>query len=466
MERSVATAFILFAVACGREKASPPPDLPATGGHGQVSLLRFPSEGGPVQAYYADSLGPAAWTSFPVPPTRLVLGADLDQRLLWAIDTEDSLVSIDLETRAVRKRLARVVTGTVGPDGSLYLADQNLRVVRIARREAAPFHDPLPARARALFAAVNDQVITVTGPPARLITANPDQVVHSTPLPPGDVSATAWGDMVAVATDSGVFLYETGGARAVRALASVERARQVAFSPSGHRLYVSRDEGPIRVFDRFTLKELPPVQLPGRAREFRPDASGRWLLAHRAAGDSVWIIDLTTNRETASVLAEWSSDLPLVAGPSTLVVRQGDDVVALDLLTIPVSETGRLPEGGRDRWLLVSWVPPERVPAALAAADSARLLQDSTLTADLTPARTDSTQAYLQVSRTQNPEWAGLLVKQLVADGFPASVLDPVEPEDGFRVAVGPYPNREAADSVGRAIGRAYFLIWLPGKRP
>ena len=216
----------------------------------------------------------------------------------------------------------------------------------------------------------------------------------------------------------------------------------------------------------FTLKELPAVQLPGRAREFRPDASGRWLLAHRAAGDSVWVIDLTTNRKTASILAEWSSDLPLVAGPSTLVVRQGDDVVALDLLTIPASETGRLPEGGRDRWLLVSWVPPERVPAALAAADSARLLQDSTLTADLTPRGIDSTRAYLQVSRTQNPEWASLLVKQLKADGFPASVLDPVEPEDGYRVVVGPYLNREAADSVGRAIGRAYFLIWLPEKRP
>lgn len=448
-------------LACRGQSATPPPDLPAVAG--QASLLRFPSAGGPVQSYRPDSLAAAGWTTYPVPPIRRVLGADLDERLLWALDARDSLLAIDLETRTARRRLGHVVEGTVGPDGSLYLADRSGRIVRMARRKATAFHDSLPAQVQSLFAAINDQVVAVIGPPLRLITANLDQVVHSTALPAGNVAATPWGDLVGVAGDSGVTLYEIGAPREERSL-PVEHARRITFSPSGHRLFVSQEEDRVRVFDRFTLREMPAIDLPGQPREFRVDASGRWLLVHREAGDSVWVVDLATNHLAASVLADWNPDLPLVAGPSTLVVRQGEDVVALDLRQLPVRETGRLREGGRDLWLAVSWVPPERLPAALAAADSARVVQDSALATGVAPSPSDSSQVYLQISRTQNPDWANLLVKQLLADGFPALVLDPVEPEDGYRVVVGPYQSRESADSIGRALGRAYFILRLPPK--
>ena len=463
MARAAVIAAVL-AAGCRREAAAPPPDLPAVGA--QMSLLRFPGSGagGAVEAYRPDSLRPAGWASYPVPRIRRVLGADLDERLLWALDTRDSLVGVDLETRGVRKRLGRIVTGASGADGSLYLVDATRRIVRVARREVARFHDSLPGPPRALFATVSDQVVAVVASPARLITASAEQVVHSVALPSGDVAATPWGDLVAVAGDSGVFLFETGGPRDQRQLASGIRARRVTFSPSGHRLYVSQEDPRIRVFDRFNLVELAPIELPGPPREFRVDASGRWLLVHREAGDSVWVIDLTTRRQVAAILAEWSLDLPLVAGASSLVVRQASDVVSFDLRAVPLAEAGRLEGGGRDIWMALTWVPPERASAALAAADSARLTQDTALASGIGPAPVDSTALYLQVSRTQNPEWATLLVKQLQADGYPASVLEPVEMEDGFRVLVGPYPAREVADSVGRAMGRAYFLLRLPAK--
>jgi len=459
-----AVVLAALGVGCGGEPASPPPDLPAVGG--QVSLLRVPTVAGPVQTYDPEDLQPTGWTSLPVPPIRQALGADLDERLLWALDRRDSLIAVDLETRSVRSRLAGVASGTIGPDGSLYLVDRSRRIVRVARREVVRFHDELPPTVRALFAAVNDQVVAITGPPFRLITANSDQVVHSTALPAGEVAATIWGDMVAVASDTAVVLYEIGGPRTQRSLPSLGGARRVGFSPSGHRLFVSQPEARIRVFDRFTLRELPPIQLPDRPREFRVDASGRWMLVHREAGDSVWVVDLATNRLAASVLAEWGSDLPLVAGASRLVVRQGDDVVTFDLRQVPAAPGARLGEGGRDWWLAVSWIPRERVPAALAAAESATVAQDSALVSHVVPPPSDSTLVYLQISRTQNPEWATLLVKQLQADGYPALVLDPAEPEDGFRVVIGPYPSREVADSIGRAMGRAYFLLRLPGNRP
>ncbi len=131
----------------------------------------------------------------------------------------------------------------------------------------------------------------------------------------------------------------------------------------------------------------------------------------------------------------------------------------------PAAETARLKGGGEDQWLAVAWVRPERVPAAVAAAESASVAQDSVLVTGVTPAPVDSILMYLQVSRTQNNEWAALLMKQLRADGYPASVLDPTEPEEGYRVVVGPFTSRESADSTGRALGRPYFLLRLPGKK-
>lgn len=450
-------------LSCSKERPEPPPDLPAIGG--QVSLLRFPSGGGPLEAYNPDSLTNTTWTSLPLPAVQKALGVNLDERLVWALDAQGGLVGVDLETRMVRKGPAGVKLGSVGPDGALYLADASLHIVRMGRREEVKFHDPLPSTPRALYPAVNDQVVAITSRPPRLITAGADQQAHTDTIPTGEIASTAWGDLVAIANDSGVKLYETGGQRSQRALA-VEHAKRVAFSPSGHRLYVSRDDDEIKVFDRFTLSELQPLNIPGIPREFRLDASGRWMMVHREAGDSIWVLDLTTGKLVASVLSEWAADLPLVAGAGSLLVRQGDDVVRLDLRQAVPTETTRLKGGGTDYWLAVFWVPPERIPAAIAAAESASVVQDSALVTDVAPTQPDSVVMFLQVSRTQNAEWAGLLMKQLKADGFPATVLDPSEPEDGYRVVVGPFSVREAADSVGRAMGRPYFVLRLPAKRP
>jgi cell division septation protein DedD len=141
-------------------------------------------------------------------------------------------------------------------------------------------------------------------------------------------------------------------------------------------------------------------------------------------------------------------------------------VVRLDLRQATPAETARLEGGGTDYWLAVSWVPPERIPAAIAAAESASVAQDSALVTNVAPTQPDSVVMYLQVSRTQNAEWAQLLMRQLKGDGYPASILDPSEPEDGYRVVVGPFSVREAADSVGRAMGRPYFVLRLPAKKP
>jgi cell division protein FtsN len=78
---------------------------------------------------------------------------------------------------------------------------------------------------------------------------------------------------------------------------------------------------------------------------------------------------------------------------------------------------------------------------------------DSTLLAGDGQAR-----VFLQVSSSQNRAWSAELARQLEQQGLPARVLDPRQGEDGFRVVIGPYPTREAAESTGRRLGRPFFI--------
>src|SRR5213075_1955007 len=50
----------------------------------------------------------------------------------------------------------------------------------------------------------------------------------------GDVAATRWGDLVAVASDSGVALYDPVGRRDATFVPLTDKPRALAFSPSGH----------------------------------------------------------------------------------------------------------------------------------------------------------------------------------------------------------------------------------------
>ena len=191
------------------------------------------------------------------------------------------------------------------------------------------------------------------------------------------------------------------------------------------------------------------------------------MLARASEADSVWIVDLATNRLAGTAPGEWATDLPLVAGAATLVVRQGDDVATYDLRQVPPAVQRILPGGGADLWAAAAWVPRERLPAAVAAAESATVVQDKAMVADSVVAPTsDSTEIYLQVSLSQNPAWAGQLVDTLKAHGFPASVLRPEQPDEGYRVVVGPYSSRDQAEEVGKKLDRSYFVIRRPPRRP
>jgi hypothetical protein len=223
--------------------------------------------------------------------------------------------------------------------------------------------------------------------------------------------------------------------------------RALAFSPSGHRVYVARRSiAGLAVFDRFALRELDGIALPGPAATIRLDALGRWLLARPAAGDSVWVVDLPVKRLLGTVPTTWQVDLPAVAPDGTVLARQGGDIVAVrGDSTGALAEVGRVADGGADLWVVTSWRPRWGLTAATAsgAADSAQVGGEV---------------LYVQVSVSRNRTWSGEMAQHLSRAGLAAQVLEPARPEEGYRVVLGPYGTRAEAEAIGRKLGRPYWI--------
>ena len=105
--------------------------------------------------------------------------------------------------------------------------------------------------------------------------------------------------------------------------------------------------------------------------------------------------------------------------------------------------------------MLSSWMP-RGLPASRMAADAATV--DSA-----TAGAGAEGPLYVQVSTSQNPEWSGHLADDLTRAGMAARVLPPQQPDDGYRVVLGPFATRAQAEATGRRLGRT-FWIYQPGQ--
>jgi hypothetical protein len=140
----------------------------------------------------------------------------------------------------------------------------------------------------------------------------------------------------------------------------------------------------------------------------------------------------------------WDHDLPAGAPDGTLLIRRGDDVMALDRETL--EPRGRVRGGADDRWLAVQWDP--RRPA----------LQVTTPAA-AGGTETASQELYVQVSSTTNHLWADDQAQQLRVAGLRATVLPPEVEGEPYRVVIGPYRTREEAEEIGRTLGQAFWIF-------
>ena len=387
-----------------------------------------------------------------LPPLERVIGLDAESDFLFVATAKQELLALDLGSGRVDTVGKEIAQAALGPDGTLYAVDTKKHVVSLSRRTRFTWPQPLTGVPRDLFGSTDQRLVAVIpqDPPSLLIAAADQPPAVRQIAAGGDVAATRWGDLVAVASDSGVALYDPLGRRDPTFVPLADQPRALAFSPSGHRIYVARRAGlGLAVIDRYERRELDGVALPGPAAALRIDPLGRWLLARPALGDSAWIVDLPIKRHTGAIATSWQADLPAVSPDGALLYRRGDDVIALrpDSLT----ETGKVDKGAADLWVLSSWLPRGSGTASQASTDIA---------ADTIGAEGP---LYVQVSTSRNPDWSGRLAQDLVRAGLAARVLSPQGPEDGYRVVLGPYATRAQAEATGRKLGRP-FWIYQPGQ--
>jgi cell division septation protein DedD len=473
--------------------ATPPSDAP---------LLRVSRSGGSSELLRATTLAVRPGSEISgIPPISHMLGASgFDDQTVYGTDNGGRLVAIDFRSQRARLVPSAARQLASSPDGTILGVDSARRPIRLIDRVFTTYKVPVD-KGTLLLRGPGEQVLAVGNRPGMLEVLSSGGEVRHLPIPAGRVAATWVGDLVAVVTDSGVVFVDPSGKpptrksppRFVRVKGSPTVA---AFSPSGHRLYLARKHGGLVMIDRFTRQILKELPLDGTADALRADRNGRWLLAHAASGDSLWAIDVTRWAIVWHGSAPWAEDLPRVINDHSLLVRRRNDVVAIDLTSDTPATTATVVGGASDLYFLLPWAlkgtaAPPRIDVATApatraggppgdsataaraaapvtnqptpAAGGAVLPPPTAAAAAATPAAAPATSAtgtiYVQVSASQNSDWAQALAKQLKDGGFPARVLDPKTSDESYRVVVGPYASHEDADAVGKRLGRPYFII-------
>jgi hypothetical protein len=420
------------------------------------TLMRIARDGGRPELYHLPDLGSLDWRPEDrLAAVRQVVGTTTEPAQVVILDTKGTLTAMRLEAGRTRTVVQDAALAALSADGGLYTVDTSGAAWEVGRRTPERYRAHFDQVPDALWAGASGTLVGLDSSGSVLEVFGISDTVAVRPIEAGSVAADQWADLVAVAADSAVWLYDPNSARAPKQVKAGPGAARAAFSPSGHQLYVATTRGKLAVIDRFSGKVRNRISLPGPAMDVRTDPYGRWLLVRPATGDSIWVVDLDHDSLIGGVPGTWAPDLPMVTSPNTLVSRDRNDVIARKLTDPGLPEAGRIAGGATALWIAVPWSPVrEDLAAAALAADSA---------ADTT-ADSAATKVYLQVSSSQNPEWAAELVKKLGAAGLSASVLKPAAATDPYRVVLGPYPSRDAAEASGKTLGMPYFVITLPAE--
>ncbi|MGH7657192.1 MAG: SPOR domain-containing protein, partial [Gemmatimonadales bacterium] len=403
-----------------------------------ATLLRIPRDGGEPQLYHLPALSEYEdWAlRETLPNITEVVGVNLDDRLVYLHGDKDQILSLDLETRNVRTVLPEISSAVVGPDGTLFAVTDSNQVWEVARRTMNRYTEKLPGPPAHLFGALGSRLLAVTGGDVpRIVRVTGAQPTSPTMLPEGDVAATFWGDLVAVAADTAVVFFDPALDPPAPSREVDGHAIDVVFSPSGHRVYVLRRDESLLILDRFNeYDELGDIDLPGTPAAIRSDPYGQWLLVRTAGRDSAWIVNTVTGKVVAAAPTVWGPVLPTVVSSRILLLAEEGDVVAYDLSEQPWREVGRIPDAAGDAWVPLAWRPDDGTTTGA--------LTDDSVTADSVTAAGEGEPVYLQVSSSRNQEWAEDLSDKLREAGLPATVLPPSSADGLSRVVLGPYRSR------------------------
>jgi hypothetical protein len=495
--RRVGRAFVALVAAVGSGCTNPPrvsdaplPSLTMVGGPEYI-LLRVPRNGGVPRSYRWPSLNEAIWTGTDkLPAIDRILAFDDGGGLLAFAATDGRAGRIDLRTGRVQLS-ATPLTAATSTDGyALYGFNPDGRVARLT--PTAEWKGPV---------AKADTVLTLPAGNVAVVDFEEDRTQLIRLRPPAASPADTL-ELIGVQA----FTRSPGGdrlyARTTRGMVTVDarewrvtpgpRARRpplaVVTTPSGDRaLILDADGRTIRTWLRYGERFGPTIKLDTAANDLRMDLLGRFLLARRELGDSAVVISLPVGRVIATVATDWRADLPAFAPNGQLLTLSRDDVIALD--PVAGGRRTRVRGGSLDLWHIVRWDgfrPRDRsldAPVTFetdAWADSAASAQtiDSLLAAHAALAaaeRQDSLGRAAAAGRGSADSAARVFTLQFAALFSESSArgladrirVDGRQPRvaatsrDGvtiYRVVLGPYPTREAAEAAGRRSGVPFFV--------
>ncbi|MBI4420660.1 MAG: SPOR domain-containing protein [Gemmatimonadetes bacterium] len=449
---SVVSLLLLASLsACGSDASRNPvktafAQRPATRGSTAVAFRFPPTPGARVRVYRLPRLDEITFRfNTPGLAAVRVIGFAEDEDQIFLLSPQGTVIALDLGTGRARTVDSSVTAAVTDPTGTPYLVRADGSVAAVEHRVAAPWSTKLPDGRISLVGAGRDMLLAELreNGTRELLQVAENRPLVRLPIPEGPIAATAWGEAVMIGTYSGWVTVNPARPAATASVAQTDaRPDAIALSPSGHRAYAIVGSR-LLVIDRSRAKVVAERDLPGLGAEVRPDPYGRLLLLRPAAGDSIWIFEVATNRYVATLPGSWTANLPMVAPDGTILTRQGADLatVAGDSLT----PAGRIRGGGNDRWLTLAWDPRRPIPQL---ADDAEPLPQQV-----------NQELFVQVSVSQNQAWADENAQNLRRAGLNAIVLPPANPEEGFRVVLGPYPTREAAEDAGRRLGRPYWIF-------
>ncbi|MEE8476743.1 MAG: SPOR domain-containing protein [Gemmatimonadales bacterium] len=386
---------------------------------------------------------------------RRVVGFAVSEYQVFVETQDSSLVALDLESGLDTRLDSAVHTVAIGPTGVPHIVGAEGTLGAVVDRHTQRWDPVLTEPPTRMWGTTRGRLLVLVESDRgrRVDLFNRSVLIGSIALPRGLTAVTKWGDLAVVAVDSGLVALEMdptsnntdffplpGGVTAM------------VFSPAGHHLFVATADRQIRVINRFSLDGregavISQHPLTQRVEAMRAGSRGRFLLLKPEGADSVWIADAAALTRVATVLGSWDSDLPQIATDGTVLVRQGEDVVAIDPET--AAEVGRIEGAAEDRWLVIAWNP--RRPTL-------QVTQEEQADPEET---TDEEQwlYFAQLSSTANEAWALARRDELRGAQLNAQIIYPDEYYDRYRVVLGPFGTSEEAHNIGRRLGQPYFVL-------
>lgn len=303
------------------------------------------------------------------------------------------------------------------------------------------------------------------------------KILDSAEVP--DAARASWalaGDRLYFTVEHNLVGLRTRDLQPLNVIALDGRARAVVATPSGDRLFAVADSSKqVAIIDRYRERVTEHVDLPGLAADLRIDPLGRYLLVRAAGHDSVWVVDVGTDRLVGGVRSAWRDDLPFVALDGAIALAEGNDVVFVD--GVKLKERRRVAQGAADYWYSFAWSgfrpraaaldQPVRFPGADSADSAARAAAESThVTAappppphDTTPAPPAAKGFIVSFAALLNEQKAHELAATIHVHNETARVQStPREGQTIYRVILGPYPTKDEAERVGRDSKQNYWV--------